>query len=243
MKRSLGLVILVTTVAFLAAPAHADAPSNDNFSSPIMLSVRGESYVFTKDATVESGEPTSCGEGFWYGKTAWYSFTVPVDTPVAVSLGGSDFDTAVSVFTGASLSQLTRVGCSIFASQHQQAVSLLAAAGTTYYVQVGGMFGASGWADLNLGFGAGAALDLPLGYFSAGAASYLRDVAADVGAGSVVGLWSAIQAGYTGASGSFYTTGGLGDLRLLFDTNSGISYEAYVCVLWIDCVNPKGTIP
>jgi len=110
--------------------------NNDYFSSSRVIS--GASGTITDSnstATRETGEPTT------YGSTAhtkWYSITANSNGYLTVNTNGSSFDTVLGVFTGSSVSALTKLGAdddggSSFASL----VSVSVVSGTTYRIQVG----------------------------------------------------------------------------------------------------------
>jgi hypothetical protein len=70
--------------------------------------------------------------------TVWYALTLPTAAQVQVDTAGSDFDTAVVVFTGEVHEDLHLVGCANDRGDVLQAsLSFSAQAGVTYLVQVG----------------------------------------------------------------------------------------------------------
>jgi PKD domain-containing protein len=112
-------------------------PANDDFAnaSPINAVPFSDSFD-TSVATVESGEPTpSCGYGQSSG-TVWYAFTPSVSGSYSAAPG---FYAQVAAYTGSSLSNLSQIGCRGFS-----ALTFHADAGTTYYLQVGGIYGTRG---------------------------------------------------------------------------------------------------
>ena len=96
-------------------------PINDLFADRIHLS--GSNIVvegYNVSAGVEQGEP-------WGGNSSvWWSWTAPVSGPVMISAHGSTYEPSVRVYTGDLPGNLTPVGN-----------PFLAAAGTTYHIQVG----------------------------------------------------------------------------------------------------------
>jgi hypothetical protein len=97
-------------------------------------------------ATLEAGETAPCGD---IGATIWHQFSVFTDTPVVVDTGGSDFPTIVAAYTLTGFvpsppgGSLANVACD--ASDGERArITFTAMAGERYYVQVGGVGGATG---------------------------------------------------------------------------------------------------
>jgi hypothetical protein len=119
-------------------------PPNDNFA--LAQSVPGAGgqvrRMFTGTATTQPGEPTAnfCdGATRPTGNTVWYSYQ-PGSRPVTISTFGSDFDTVLAVYTGSAVGNLALIGCDDNSGNTPQSqVSFQGAAGTTYYVQVGGI--------------------------------------------------------------------------------------------------------
>ena len=102
----------------------------------------------TAGASLEPGEPQPCGD---IGATIWYRLYVPYSPPgstsVTIDTAGSDFDTAVAVYTPDYSSAsppggLTPLGCN--ATGYRSWQTFTADPGTTYYIQVGGQSGATG---------------------------------------------------------------------------------------------------
>lgn len=95
-------------------------------------------------ATVEPDEPTSCGD---MGKTAWWGVMVEGDTTVTIDTTGSDFPTAVAVYDNPPmdfvLSGIRELVCETDGSGNAR-LQFDAAFGEYYFVQVGGVDGASG---------------------------------------------------------------------------------------------------
>jgi hypothetical protein len=116
-------------------------PANDDFADA--RSVGGLPYSDSVDATaasVEADEPTpSCGYGQSSG-TVWYAFTPSVSGSYSASSPWSGFTTQLAVYTGSDLSSLSQIGCRTFG----QLLTFHADVGMTYYVQVGGLWGARG---------------------------------------------------------------------------------------------------
>src|SRR5207244_8792632 len=90
------------------APPPASGPANDNFANASVLSgVSGSVSADTSGATREAGEPTVVGNAG--GHSVWYGWTAPASGSVSVDTRGSVFDTTLAVYTGSSLSGLSKL--------------------------------------------------------------------------------------------------------------------------------------
>ena len=121
-------------------------PANDQCSGAIAL-VGGVSATLNTANATSTGDPTTgCGQ---LGKGVWYSFTPNSSGTVTISTCGSDFDTAVSVYSG-TCGLLTALsgGCNDdngpSCTGTQASISFSSVAGSTYWILVGGFSGASG---------------------------------------------------------------------------------------------------
>jgi PKD repeat protein len=117
---------------------------NDNFADA--TSVSGLPYTDSVNLNVtgtEAGEPTAC---FTPTNTVWYSYT-PTTTQ-SITATTSEYYGAIAAYTGSTISNLTGVGCSDQA--YYQGVTFRAQAGTTYYFQVGALYGYTGVMHFNL---------------------------------------------------------------------------------------------
>lgn len=145
---------LALLVALLAAPlafaqkedASLFPPLNDDFAraDPLsLLATRGASREQdASTATVEWGEPSACGGE----ATVWFSLGLLSGASGLVRLDtfGSDYDTVLAVYRGASLETLRPVACNDDADPGtlQSTLTFLALPGETYHVQVGAADGA-----------------------------------------------------------------------------------------------------
>ena len=157
------LPILIAT-ALLAFPATAAAapPPNDNYLAS--TTITGQEYrdsIDTTDATTQPDmfnpnrdglpfgggdpEPTSCGPGSSYGKTAWWDFKPPSDGGVEIRANGG-FDVVVAVYTWSEqTSRITRrVRCQNDEAGGESVVIPRVRGGTNYTIQVGGANNAGG---------------------------------------------------------------------------------------------------
>ena len=113
----------------------------DNCSLAIWIGI-GET-IFTSVNAGDSGVDMGC---VFAGETSdvWFRYLAPSDTTVNIDLFGSSFDTGLAVWTG-ECGALTQVGCDDDGGDGPTSrLSFTPAAGTTYYIQVGGWNGATG---------------------------------------------------------------------------------------------------
>ena len=123
-------------------------PPNDDFTSAQTIP-EPLPFLDTVDvtaATLQASEPTpSCGFGS-ADRTAWFTFTATQTRSVSAKTLNTFFATVVATYTGTALDNLSEVACAAFGSP----ATFGAEAGTTYFVQVGGLFGQSGPLELQL---------------------------------------------------------------------------------------------
>jgi hypothetical protein len=134
--------------------AVASAPLNDDFANAEAIpSIPFTAGPFSTDgATVQGGEPSPCGG---IGKTVWYDFTPSVNMNLQADTFGSDYDTVLAVYTGATLNTLTSIACNDDAPDaFQSQLEFSATGGVTYHFQAGGFLGGSGNLVLHLAQGA-----------------------------------------------------------------------------------------
>jgi PKD repeat protein len=107
-------------------------PSNDDFANASQIgSLPFSDTVDLATATTQVSEPSpSCISGLQ--NTVWYSFT-PTTTQ-SLAARADQFGAGIGVYSGSSLTNLTRVGC----ASSGQSTAFRAQANTTYYFQVGG---------------------------------------------------------------------------------------------------------
>lgn len=123
-------------------------PYNDRFGYTGFPSPPFVDSFDTSGATLEQGEPTSCGD---MGKTVWWGIMVEGKTRVSIDNFGSDFPVAIAVYDDPSMSfsldGVHRLACETGGAR----LEFDASPGTNYYLQVGGEHGASG--NLSIGVG------------------------------------------------------------------------------------------
>jgi hypothetical protein len=104
-------------------------------------------------ATSEPGEPRHAGEG---GRSVWYSWTAPAAGTLSVHTFGSEFATALGVYTGSGVAALTRRGSSLdWRGTGWSNVAVPVRAGTTYRIAVDGahrIYVQRGWFELSWRF-------------------------------------------------------------------------------------------
>jgi hypothetical protein len=130
-------------------------PANDSCQSPRAISsLPYQDELDTKNATSAADDPASCA-GNQAQKTVWYSITPSADTVYGIDTLASDYDTAVSVFTGA-CGSLTAVACNdnfenAGNSPTRSLLTFAANAGVTYLIEVSGK-GSGGILKFRLGY-------------------------------------------------------------------------------------------
>ena len=126
----------------------ATAPGNDNFASAAgIASLPFTATVDTTGATLEASEPQPESAPNYcppVDYTVWYRYAPSTSGPRAIDSIGSTYPAVVAIYTGASLASLTLVTCSEQVNGNAADTIFQATAGTTYYVQAGGAYGASG---------------------------------------------------------------------------------------------------
>ncbi len=127
-------------------------PANDNFANAQL--VTGSSFVLngtTLSASKETGEPDPTAgavsgypNGYAAGHTVWYRWVAPTTGHYGLSAYSSVVDMLAAVYTGSSVSTLTKVAWDDDADTNNSTdaintnsyVSFTATAGTTYYFQI-----------------------------------------------------------------------------------------------------------
>ncbi len=129
-------------------------PANDSCQTPrVISSLPYQDELDTKNATSAADDPASCA-GNQAQKTVWYSITPSVDTVYGIDTLASDYDTVVSVFTGA-CGSLTPVTCNdnfenAGNSPTRSLLTFAATAGVSYLIEVSGK-GSGGILKFRLG--------------------------------------------------------------------------------------------
>jgi hypothetical protein len=141
------MVIFLSLLTVLAEASR----QNDNFTDRESISgLTGSTTGVNVPATKESGEPNHAGNSG--GASVWWSWTAPISATVSFVTFGSNFDTLLAVYTGASVNGLTLVDNAenddfdnVFLGDGTQSrVQFAAQAGTTYHIAVDGFGGVTG---------------------------------------------------------------------------------------------------
>lgn len=126
-------------------------PVNDDWgrASTVALSTSGLLTGTSMTATAQTGEP-------WHGsnapaKSIWWRIAVPSGGALSLTTQGSTFDTVLAVYTGSSVSSLTKLAGNDDVSYGTlwSQVRVTVEGPTTFYVAVDGYRGASGNVSLN----------------------------------------------------------------------------------------------
>jgi hypothetical protein len=106
--RCFNFSILLSAAWGMALTSGWAQPANDNFASALTLA--GNTGAITGNntgATKEAGEPDHVS--LPGGKSVWYKWTAQVDGIISFDTIGSDFDTLLAIYTGASVGALNPV--------------------------------------------------------------------------------------------------------------------------------------
>lgn len=124
----------------------AASPGNDDFVNAAAIAPGAEVTGQNYRATRETGEPIHAGSIFGT-RSVWWSFTATAGGyPLTISTAGSNFDTALAVYTGSTVGALTPVAANddLGAGSSQSRVTIDVVAGTTYRIAVDGFQGTMG---------------------------------------------------------------------------------------------------
>ena len=127
-----------------ALEVESSRPDNDNFlDSEILFGISDSDSGTNVGATEQSGEPNHANiEG---GNSVWWSWTAPTSGEVTINTVGSDFDTILAAYTGASVSNLTEIASNDDSGDsRQREIVFDAVGGTTYHFAVDGYLEATG---------------------------------------------------------------------------------------------------
>ncbi len=128
-----------------------DTCGRDNFATAeILTGAAGTVAANNSSATKEAGEPNHAGNDG--GKSLWYYWKAPSTKSVTFDTVGSDFDSVLAVYTGATLTNLSLVTSNddiAGANNRQSRVTFNAVSNTMYRIAVDGFGGAGGNLLLN----------------------------------------------------------------------------------------------
>ncbi len=146
------LVMMLWWAAALS-PVRAEPPANNRFASPVVVTGWPATVSGTNvDATLQAGEPLPDRLASDAQASVWFRWTAPIAGPVRIDTTGSDFDTILGVWTGATMGELSEVASNDNEDFDtlQSAVFLEVTAGTTYQIAVYGWWDARGSIRLRL---------------------------------------------------------------------------------------------
>ena len=126
-------------------------PPNDNFANAtVVTGLTGTIAGTNVNATGEAGEPVHWNLS-GTATSVWYRWTAPATGLAAIDTVGSSIDTVPAIYTGTSLTTLTRLTQDDDRGGNRTSlVNFSATSGTTYYIAVGGATsGAVGTFKLN----------------------------------------------------------------------------------------------
>lgn len=130
--------------------------ANDDCAAATVLQGQGAT-VFSNVAATDSGVGMSCGSEA-EENDVWFSYVSNDGGLVSVDLSGSDFDTVLTIWSGA-CGALTEVACDDDGGVDlASALSFMAAPGAAYLIQIGGFDGDEGTGVLAITEGLGALL-------------------------------------------------------------------------------------
>ncbi len=126
-------------------------PVNDAFAASTVLPSGSTMVTGTNaGASKEPGEPNHAGRTG--GRSVWWRVVAPSSGTVTISTAGSSFDTVLAVYTGGSVSSLTRVASNDDFSGMTSQVTFTATAGTVYSIAVDGHNAVSGFIVMSTTF-------------------------------------------------------------------------------------------
>ena len=104
---------------------------------------------------MEFGEPTEGGGNYWGSRSVWYRWQAVADGGWSVTTDGSDFDTNLGIYTGTTVSALTKVAWNDdnvdTATSRDSILRFDAEAGVEYHFLVRGWENTTGSVKLNWG--------------------------------------------------------------------------------------------
>jgi hypothetical protein len=144
---------LLIDIGWNAGPAPSPTPTpsppaNDNFASAQTISGCSGSVNGTNvGSTHEAGEPNHLPDGSGGSHSVWYAWQAPATSSVTITTAGSNYDTALAVYTGTVVSGLSAIAKNDDVNPgivQTSTVTFSATAGTTYRIAVDGFDGGDG---------------------------------------------------------------------------------------------------
>jgi hypothetical protein len=121
---------------------------NDDCSGAISVAY-GANGPFTNAGSTTSPPAWPCGAG---DNDVWFSYLAPGTGPLTADTCGASYDSTLQIFDGtAGCGGLVDLGCNDDACSLQSSMTIATVTvGTTYYIRVGGFYGATGTFMLNI---------------------------------------------------------------------------------------------
>ena len=221
-KAAVSIILIVLMMVVGLPGAFGAVFSNDNFADAFIIEgTSGTESGSNNGATSEDGEPVSYG-----ANSVWWSWTAPSSGAYAFDTFGSDFDTVLQIYTGASVSELTEIDSNDdIGDELQSAVPFDAIMGTTYMICVRGCNDSDtgnitlNWNKWNDNFADAIVLEGTSGSttgYNMGATFEEGDPLTDFSGTSVWWSWTAPQTGYV----TFGTAGNAADIVIGICTGS-----------------------
>jgi hypothetical protein len=140
----------VTRVTVVLTDPCVNPPPHDDFGAPEGVPFRIQSVLANNEcATRQPGEPNHAGSSG--GHSLWYQWTAPFSGAFSISTDGSSFDTALAVYRGANLTNLSLVAADDDSGLgNNSLVTFAGLGGVDYLIAVDGIGSATGEAMLNL---------------------------------------------------------------------------------------------
>ena len=123
-------------------------PANDNFASAQLISGCSGSVNGTNvGSTHEAGEPNHLPDGSGGTHSVWYQWQAPISASVTIDTAGSNYDTALAVYTGTAVNNLVAIAKNDDVNPgivQTSIVTFNATANTIYRIAVDGFDGGDG---------------------------------------------------------------------------------------------------
>jgi hypothetical protein len=151
MRNAVFTLVVVVGSLFIAAPAVAAPPANDNFANAMVLGASGSLTQTSLEATKEPGEPDHAANRG--GRSVWFRWTAPSSGQArfATCGGATSFDTLLGIYIGSNVAALGAVAANDDSCGDRSEVVVTAVAGTTYSIAVDGFNGVAGNFTLSWG--------------------------------------------------------------------------------------------
>jgi hypothetical protein len=133
-------------------------PNNDNFTNRIRIV--GREVTIHDENSLSTGEPDEpAHDGGSASHSLWWTWTAPASGIVWLDTLGSGVDTALAVYRGSVLAELTSVASTPSFVVESHRLRFKVEAGVTYQIAVDGLYQAAGKITLNLKFASSPAND------------------------------------------------------------------------------------